>query len=784
LSKTDKIIDTSVVEEMRNSFLEYSMSVIVSRALPDVRDGLKPVHRRILYGMHEMGLKPGSPYKKCARVVGDVMGKLHPHGDSAIYEALVRMAQDFAMRLPTVDGHGNFGSLGNEDPPAAMRYTECRLAHAAIPMVGEIDEDTIEFRPNYDGTEREPEVLPAAFPNLLVNGSSGIAVGMATNMAQHNLGEVVAGLRAMLANDQITLDELMTYIPGPDMPTGTFLIGADGIREAYETGRGTFRMRATTKIEDVSARKKGIVVTELPYTVGPEKVISKIKLLQQQKRLLGVSGVVDLSDRKVGLRLVIEVKTGFNPQAVLEELYKLTPLEETFGVNNVCLVNGQPQTLGLLALCRHYLNHRIEVITRRTRFRLRKAEARMHIVEGLLIALQAIDEVVAAIKSSRDTDSARKKLMREFKLSEVQANHILEMPLRRQIAEYKKLLGSDKLLRELVGAELQEVADRFGTPRRSRLLAAAPDPGVSAAALQIADDPCVVTVSTTGLISRVEWADGKSVVFKGKHGRHDGVVATLTTTNRAVIGGVTDRGRLLRVSAIELPKAEGRNRGGAVKEFFADLHNDETVIALIALPDPKSAEARTAAGMALATAQGTVKRITPDAFPLKSGQEIIGLKDGDRLVGVVTLPSEDVDLVFVTDTAQLLRTPVNTIRPQGRTGGGVAGMKVGEGKVIAFGVLDPATSEKAVLATATNAGSAKMSKLAEYPAKGRGGGGVRCHTFRKDEDKLVGAYVGTGTPLAMTAGEPQPMPAEMARRDSAGTVKFDVPVTTVAVARS
>src|SRR6202035_394708 len=389
----ENIVDIDVTEEMRGSYLEYAYSVIYSRALPDARDGLKPVQRRILFQMNEMGLRPDRGHVKCARVVGDVMGRLHPHGDSAIYDTLVRMAQPWAMRLPFVDGHGNFGSLGGDDSAAAMRYTECRPTEAAMAMVESIDEDTVDFGPNYDGQETEPQVLPAAIPNLLVNGAAGIAVGMATNMAPHNLGEVVAAARHLIADPDASLDELMRFVPGPDLPTGGKIVGLDGIREAYETGRGIFRTRAAARIEKITPRRTGIVVTELPYGVGPEKVAARIKDLVQAKKLAGIADVKDLTDRSRGLHLVIEIRSGFHPEAVLDELYRLTPMEETFGINNVALVDGQPRLLGLRELLQIYVDHRIEVTRRRTEFRRRKRSDRLHLVEGLMVALLHIDEV-------------------------------------------------------------------------------------------------------------------------------------------------------------------------------------------------------------------------------------------------------------------------------------------------------------------------------------------------------------------------------------------------------
>jgi DNA gyrase subunit A len=516
----ENIVDIDVTEEMRSSFLEYAYSVIYQRALPDARDGLKPVQRRILYQMSEMGLRPDRAHVKCARVVGEVMGRLHPHGDSAIYDALVRMAQPFAMRLPLIDGHGNFGSLGGDDAPAAMRYTEARLAAAAIEMTASLDEDTVDFAPNYDGTETQPEVLPAGLPNLLVNGAAGIAVGMATNMAPHNLGEVIAAARHLIAHPDADLESLMRFVPGPDLPTGGKIVGLDGIRDAYETGRGIFRTRAAARIEKITPRRTGIVVTELPYGVGPEKVAARIKDLVQAKKLAGIADLKDLTDRHQGLRLVIEIRAGFHPEAVLDELYRLTPMEETFGINNVALVDGQPRVLGLRELLRIYVEHRIEVVRRRTAFRRRRREDRLHLVAGLLIALLNIDEVIAVIRTSDDAAAAKERLMTVFDLSEIQAQYILDTPLRRltrydrlelereqetlqsQIAELTAILDSEQRLREVVSAELASVGERFGTPRRTVLLESGGVARTAAVALEVADDPCVVLLSSAGLLAR------------------------------------------------------------------------------------------------------------------------------------------------------------------------------------------------------------------------------------------------------------------------------------------
>src|SRR3984957_606613 len=516
----ENIVDIDVAEEMRASYLEYAYSTIYQRALPDARDGLKPVQRRILYQMNEMGLRPDRSHVKCARVVGEVMGRLHPHGDSAIYDALARMAQPWAMRLPLVDGHGNFGSTGGDDAPAAMRYTECRLTAAAMEMVASIDEDTVDFIPNYDGSEQQPDVLPAGLPNLLVNGASGIAVGMATNMAPHNLGEVIAAARHLIRHPDASLDQLMRFVPGPDLPTGGRIVGLDGVREAYATGRGIFRTRAAAKIEQLNARKTGIVVTELPYGVGPEKVITRIKDLVQAKKITGISDLKDLTDRTRGLHLVIEIRPRFNPEAVLAELYRLTPMEETFGINNVALVDGQPRTLGLKELLSIYIDHRVDVTRRRSEFRRKKRQDRLHLVDGILIALLNIDEVIQVIRTSDDSAAAKQRLCQVFDLTEIQAQYILDTPLRRltrfdklelereqetlraEIAALTAILENEDKLKDLVGGEMADLAKKFGTPRRTVLMEA----GAAVAAavpLEVTDDPCLVVLSQTGLLSRI-----------------------------------------------------------------------------------------------------------------------------------------------------------------------------------------------------------------------------------------------------------------------------------------
>ena len=483
-----KIVDIDVSKEVSDSFLEYAYSVIYSRALPDARDGLKPVHRRILHQMADMGLRPERGHVKSARVVGEVMGKLHPHGDGAIYDALVRMAQSFSMRLPLIDGHGNFGSL--DAGPAAMRYTEARLAASAMAMVAETEEDTVDFGPNYDGQLSEPLVLPAAYPNLLVNGGSGIAVGMATNMAPHNLGEVIAATKFLIENPTATVKQLMKYIPGPDFPTGGKLVGLEGVREAYATGKGSFKIRASVEIEKVSSRKMGLVIKELPFTIGPEKVVERIAALVKSKKIQGISDIIDLTDGQTGTNVVIELKNGFEPEKVLEQLYALTPMEDAFSINAVALVKGRPQTLGLKELLVVFIEHRIEVVRRRSEFRKAKALARLMLVDGLLKAIIDIDKVIKIIRASDDVAIAKERLVKDFTLNEEQVTYILDMPLRRLtkmskleleseqkelknvISELTKLLKSQDAIKAQVSQELTEVGKSFATPRKTRIGAA------------------------------------------------------------------------------------------------------------------------------------------------------------------------------------------------------------------------------------------------------------------------------------------------------------------------
>ena len=788
-----RIVDIDVSDEMRASFLEYAYSVIYARALPDARDGLKPVQRRILFQMAQMGLRPERGHVKSARVVGEVMGRLHPHGDSAIYDALVRMAQPFTLRLPMVDGHGNFGSP--DDGPAAMRYTEARLAAAALDMTLSLDEDVVDFVPNYDGRETEPTVLPAAIPNLLVNGASGIAVGMATTLVPHNLGEVIGATRYLIKNPKAGLGEIMKFIPGPDLPGGGVIIGLAGVREAYESGRGTFRVRARTRIDQVSPRRRGIIVTQLPMNVGPERVIERIKDLVQSKKLLGIADVTDLTDGDSGLNLVIDIKNGFHAEAVLENLFKLTPMEESVNINAVALVEGQPQSLGLLTLLHVFIDHRLEVVRRRSLFRRTKAQDRLHLVDGLLTAILDIDEVIQLIRESDDAAAAKARLIEVFDLSGVQSSYILEMPLRRltkfsrielekesdvlkrEIEELTKILDNDSELRALVSDELAAIAQAHATPRRTLLMEAGAVPISAAVPLEVDDEPCVVLMSSTGLLART--ADQRfEQVGDIARANHDVIISAVPATNRGSIGLVTSTGTLIRLSVVDLPALPSvvgipALSAGAPIGAFVDLPLGESALCLTTLDET--------GGIALATANGVVKRVLPDGLTNKDSWEIIRLDEGDQVVGAIGLDeaaAETSELVFVTSDGQLLRFAASVVRPQGRAAGGMAGVRLAPGaRVTSFTALTPAASAVVVTIAGsadalpgTDAGSIKITPLAEYPAKGRGTGGVRCHKFRSGEDTLVLAWVGLGPARAATAsGVPADLPTVLGKRDGTGS---------------
>lgn len=784
-----RIVDIDVEVEMQNAFLEYAVSVIHSRALPDARDGLKPVQRRILFGMHGLGLRPDKAHVKSSRVVGEVMGKYHPHGDSAIYDALVRLAQPFTLRLPLVDGHGNFGSL--DDGPAASRYTEARPASASLLLTRGLDEDTVDLVPNYDDSLLQPEVLPAAYPNLLVNGVSGIAVGMATNIPPHNLVEVIGAARHLIAHPQASVEDLMKFVPGPDLPQGGRIVGLEGIRDAYAQGRGSFRTRATARIEKVTPRRSGIVITELPYLVGPEKVTERIKTLVQAKKLQGISDIKDLTDRKHGLRLVIEIKNGFHPEAVLEQLYKLTPMEDSFGINMVALVDGQPRTLGLKEALQVFVDFRIDVVRRRTQHRLGKRQDRLHLVEGLLIAILDIDEVIELIRSSDDASIAKERLRSVFDLSEAQASYILDLQLRRltkfsrielegerdqlrdEIASLEEILAQESVLHALVRRELADVAKTHGTPRRTVLLESAGTPVSAATPLEVADDPCWVLLSSTGLLART--STGDPVPVTGPRAAHDVVVAAAASTARGEVALLTSFGRMIRLSALEMPVLPPLGSapalsGGVPVDALVNLAAGERALTVVAL-------AEGGPGIALGTSAGVVKRVTPD-YPGKNDWEAIVLKPGDEVVGAVALRTGDESLVFVTSDAQLLHFPAAAVRPQGRVAGGMAGVRLGSGaRVVFFGAVEGGADDVVVTVSGasgalpgTEPGAVKVTPYAEYPAKGRATGGVRAHRFLKGEDVLLRAWVGPGGAVraSTAAGVAVVLPEAVGKRDGSG----------------
>jgi DNA gyrase/topoisomerase IV subunit A len=741
-------------------------------------------------------------------VVHNCMGKYHPHGDVAIYDAMVRLAQDFSLNAPLIDGHGNFGSP--DDGPAASRYTEARMSNEAMLLVGELGEGTVDFKPTYDGSELEPRVLPAAFPNLLVNGTSGIAVGMATNMIPHNLGEVVAAAQHLITHPEADLDELMRFVPGPDLPTGGQLLGLDEVRRAYETGRGVVRMRARaqTGLLEGGRGRQAITVTELPYGVGTEKIIEAItdevkgKLIttgpkrgqRQAARLVGIADVKDLTDREHGTRLVIECKVGVNPQALLADLYRLTPLESSFGINNLVLVDGQPQTLGLKALLEVFVQHRYDVVTRRTEFRRQKRRDRLHLVDGLLIALIDIDRVVAIIRGSDDAAAAKTALMAEFGLSDIQATYILDTPLRRltrfdrieleteqerlrsEIAELSRILDNADVLKQVVSDELAAVTADFGAPRRTTLIDGDLKEVLAASApagpLEVADDPCQVILSATGLIARTAAESEEATEARRRSGRvkHDAVRAVVHSTARGRILLVTSRGRAFKTDVLPLPVLPEQIgtvsvRGGMSASELVPLEPGERVVGLAPLTSGDSP------GLALGTRHGVVKVCAPE-WPVRSDEfEVITLKDGDEVLQATLLGDGAESLVFVTSDASMLRFPAKLVRPQGLKGGGMAGVNLTpDAEVISFNVVDTADDAHGEPMVVTSTGTqVKVTPFASYPAKGRATGGVRVQRFLKGESGLTVAWVGPRPVGASATGDPVELPEPDVRRDGSGT---------------
>ena len=752
---TDRIRVVEIEREMEVSFLEYAMSVIVSRALPDVRDGLKPVHRRILYAMYDAGIRPGTPFRKCARVVGDVMGWFHPHSNDAIYDALVRLGQDFSSRYPLVQPQGNFGSV--DDGPAAMRYTETRMAPLALHLLDGINEETVDFVDNYSGERQEPTVLPARFPNLLANGSTGIAVGMATNIPPHNLREVIDACLYGLNHPEATAEDLAEFVKGPDFPTGGYIVGTAGIRDALMTGRGSVKMRAVTDVVEVKKNRVAIIISEIPYQVSIRRIMEKIAELVNSKTITGISGLRDESNRN-GIRIVVELKRDANAQVVLNQLFKGTGLEENFSVNTVALVDGVPKTLNLAEMVHHYLNHQLEVVVRRSQYRLEQARQRAHVVEGLLIALDNIDEVVRIIRGSDDVDAARTTLMERFELSDIQARTILDMPLRRLTAleteklreEYEALmetiagleaiLASEELQREVVAEELTLIRDKYGDARRSRII---PDLGEMSLEDLIADEELVVTITAAGYLKavlaaayRTQGRGGRGV--KGQDLRQDDVIThVLHTSAHAYLLFFTNRGKVYRIRAHQLPRKD-RTAKGALVQSVLPMDPDEVVEAVI---DTRDYE--TSRFLVAFTKMGQVKKTKFTEYDSRNQVLVaISLQEGDEVVAVQSTTG-DHDLVMFTRNGQGIRFKESDVRPMGRDTRGVRGIRLRDGdEVVAAACVD----EGEELLLVTSGGYGKRTRVSEFPLRNRGGIGVKAIKLTRVRGVLVGA-------LAVSAGD-------------------------------
>ncbi len=750
-----RIEDVQLEDEIQRSYLDYAMSVIVGRALPDVRDGLKPVHKRILWAMLEAGYRPDRPHRKSAAVIGDVLKKYHPHGDQSVYDALVRMAQDWSLRYPLVDGHGNFGSVDG-DPAAAYRYTEARLAPMAMEMLRDIEAETVDFVPNFDGYEQQPVVLPSRFPNLLVNGSGGIAVGMATNIPPHNLGETIDAVVHYLDHPEATPGDLMKFVKGPDFPTGATIMGRQGIKDAYETGRGSIKVRAVTEVEEGANGRSKIVVTELPYQVNKARLAEKIADLVKLGKIKDIADLKDESNR-VGMRLVIECKRGANAQVVLNQLYKQTQLQESFGVIMLALVDGVPRTLTLAEMVGYYVDHQVDVVERRTRYLLRRAEERDHIVLGLLIALDHLDEVIAIIRASQDAEAARKRLMTKFKLSEIQANHILDMPLRRltklarteleeehekllaDIKYFNTLLKDPKALRGVIKVELAEIRKKHADARRTQIRA---DEGDLDIEDLIAEEDVIISVSRAGYVKRlpvdafkVQGRGGKGV--RGQNLKEEDVVKhVFTTTTHNWMLFFTTKGRVYRVKAHQIPESGKTARGlYAANLPGVALDGDERISAVIDLKEYSEGEF-----LLFATKNGIVKKTAlPEYDSPRTGLIAINLREGDELIEVKLTEGKD-DVFLVSRKGQAIRFREALARPMGRATGGVIGMRLAEDdRVLAVGL----SSDGEEMISVTEQGYGKRSKLADYPVKGRGGKGVIGHQLTTKTGLLAGAFIGS-----------------------------------------
>jgi len=745
--ETPSAIDIN--DEVKKSFLDYAMSVIVSRALPDVRDGLKPVQRRIVYSMFEAGMRPGTSFRKCSTVVGNVMGNYHPHGNDAIYDALVRLGQDFSSRYPLITPQGNFGTV--DDPPAAMRYTESRLAPIAMHLLEGIREDTVDFQDNYSGESLEPTVVPARFPNLLANGATGIAVGMATNIPPHNLGEIIDAVMFAVDNPDAPLEDYLQIVKGPDFPTGAYLVGTRGIREALTTGRGSVKMRAVADVQEIRKGRTAIIVTELPYQVSQDRVLAKIADLVHDKKIAGIADLRNESSDRVGTRLVIELKREAVPQVVLNQLYKMTQLQETFGVNMVALVDSVPRTLNIAEMVGYYIDHQMEVVERRTRYRLEEAKAKAHVLEGLIVAVDNIDEVVQIIRSSEDTPTAKTRLIERFELSEIQASAILDMPLRRLtaletgklredlqqltdlIVALETILANPARRRAIIGEELAEIREKYADERRSRII---PDEGDLSLEDLIADDELVVTVSANGYLKsvtagiyRTQGRGGRGVKAASLH--EDDVVNKLVhTTAHAYLLFFTNQGRVHRIKAHEIPRKD-RTAKGVLAQSVLPLGPDERIEAVI---DTRSYE--TARYLVMVTKQGLVKKTPFSDYDSRNSTLVaINLVDGDELVAVRTTSGEN-DMLLFTQLGQGIRFSEKDLRPMGRATRGVRGIKLRAGDRV-VGAASSADGEQVLVIT--SGGYGKRVKMSEFPNQRRGGLGVKAIKLTRVRGNLIGA---------------------------------------------
>ncbi len=744
-----EVPEIDIEREISSSFLDYAMSVIVSRALPDVRDGLKPVQRRIIYAMFENGMNAGSPHRKSAAVVGDVMAKYHPHGNDAIYDALVRMGQDFSLRYPLVDPQGNFGTP--DDPPAAMRYTESRLSALAAYLLSDIREDTVDWIENYSGEYLQPEVLPARFPNLIVNGSQGIAVGMATNMAPHNLGEVIDAVMYAIDNPDAPVEDYLKIVKGPDFPTGAYIVGTRGVKDALLTGRGSIKMRAVTDVQEVRKGKTAIVVTELPYQVSADRVIAKIADLVNDKRIPGITDIRNESSSRVGTRIVIDLRKDAVPQVVLNQLFKLTQLQDTFGVNNVALVDGVPRTLNIAEMVGYYVDHQMEVIERRTQFRLKKAKDRAHIVEGLIIAVDNIDEVIAIIRGSDDTEAARDALMARFELSEEQTKAILDMPLRRLTAlevdklrtefaelmalieELEAILADPQKRRDLIKDELTEIQDKFGDTRRSRIV---PDEGDLSLEDLIADDELIISVTQSGYVKSVPASTYRS---QGRGGRgvkaaevrqDDVLTHLLHTTAHAYLLFFTNKGKVHRAKAHQIPR-QSRTAKGVLAQSVLPLEPDERIESIV---DTRDYE--TARYLVMATKNGVVKKTPFSDYDSRQSTLIaIKLQDNDEVVAVRTTNGEN-DLLLFTEQGMGIRFAETDLRPMGRATQGVRGIRLRDGDRVVGAASNTDGDEVVIL---TSGGYGKRTRMEEFRSQKRGGIGVKAIKLTRVRGVIVGA---------------------------------------------